>query len=248
MAGSYDVVIAAGVESMSRVPMGSNMQQGPGVPFGPTMNERYENGLVPQGISASWSPRSGASPGRNWIISPTTRTCVQHGRRRRAGSTRRSFPWTSAATATGSATPATRASAPRRRWSVSPASAGVRPRRCHHGGQLVPDIRRCRGRAHHERGEGGRTRSATDGPVPLVRPRRGRPRDHAHGSHPRHREGAGPGRARPGRHRPLRDQRGVRFGRGRLVATRPASTGRRSTSTAVPWPPATPSALPGPNC
>jgi acetyl-CoA acyltransferase len=52
MAGMYDVVIAAGVESMSRVPMGANMQQGPGVPFGPTMNERYAGGLVPQGISA----------------------------------------------------------------------------------------------------------------------------------------------------------------------------------------------------
>jgi acetyl-CoA acetyltransferase family protein len=32
--------------------MGSNMQQGPGVPFGPRMNDRYAGGLVPQGISA----------------------------------------------------------------------------------------------------------------------------------------------------------------------------------------------------
>lgn len=52
MAGAYDIVIAAGVESMTRVPMGITMQQGPGVPFGPKMNARYENGLVPQGISA----------------------------------------------------------------------------------------------------------------------------------------------------------------------------------------------------
>ncbi len=52
MAGSYDIVIAAGVEVMTRVPMGITMQQGPGVPFGPRMVERYENGLVPQGISA----------------------------------------------------------------------------------------------------------------------------------------------------------------------------------------------------
>jgi acetyl-CoA acyltransferase len=52
MAGVYDIVIAAGVESMTRVPMGITMQQGPGVPFGPRMNKRYENGLVPQGISA----------------------------------------------------------------------------------------------------------------------------------------------------------------------------------------------------
>ncbi len=52
MAGVYDVVIAAGVESMTRVPMGINMQQGPGVPFGPQMNKRYDDGIVPQGISA----------------------------------------------------------------------------------------------------------------------------------------------------------------------------------------------------
>ena len=52
MAGVYDIVIAAGVEVMTRVPMGVTMQQGPGIPFGPRMVERYENGLVPQGISA----------------------------------------------------------------------------------------------------------------------------------------------------------------------------------------------------
>jgi len=52
MAGVYDIVIAGGVESMSRVPMGITMQQGPGLPFGPKMNERYDHGIVPQGISA----------------------------------------------------------------------------------------------------------------------------------------------------------------------------------------------------
>lgn len=52
MAGAYDVVIAAGVESMTRVPMGITAEQGPGLPFGPAMMQRYANGLVPQGISA----------------------------------------------------------------------------------------------------------------------------------------------------------------------------------------------------
>jgi acetyl-CoA acetyltransferase family protein len=52
MAGAYDVVIAAGVESMTRIPMGITAQQGPGFPFGPLMLERYAHGLVPQGISA----------------------------------------------------------------------------------------------------------------------------------------------------------------------------------------------------
>jgi len=50
MAGVYDVVIAGGVESMTRVPMGSTMQQGPGFPFGPRIVGRYA--LVPQGLSA----------------------------------------------------------------------------------------------------------------------------------------------------------------------------------------------------
>jgi acetyl-CoA acyltransferase len=50
LAGAYDVVIAAGVESMTRVPMGSSLIAGQS-PFGPRMHERYPN-LVPQGISA----------------------------------------------------------------------------------------------------------------------------------------------------------------------------------------------------
>ncbi len=52
MAGVYDVVVAAGVESMSRVPMGISFSQGPGKPFGPKMTDRYDHQLVPQGISA----------------------------------------------------------------------------------------------------------------------------------------------------------------------------------------------------
>jgi acetyl-CoA acyltransferase len=51
VAGQYDVAIAGGTESMSRVPMFSNAQGGDG-PFPTGMLERYDNGLVPQGISA----------------------------------------------------------------------------------------------------------------------------------------------------------------------------------------------------
>src|SRR5215471_19958948 len=52
IAGAYDVVIAAGIESMTRVPMGSSVAEGKyGFPFGPMMTSRYPN-LVPQGISA----------------------------------------------------------------------------------------------------------------------------------------------------------------------------------------------------
>ncbi len=49
MAGAYDIVVAAGVESMTRTPMGSSLLPG-SVPFGPKMLARYD--LVPQGISA----------------------------------------------------------------------------------------------------------------------------------------------------------------------------------------------------
>ncbi|MDQ1432825.1 MAG: acetyl-CoA acyltransferase [Actinomycetota bacterium] len=49
MAGAYDAVIAAGVESMSRVPMGSSVLGAD--PFGSRMVARYPD-LVPQGISA----------------------------------------------------------------------------------------------------------------------------------------------------------------------------------------------------
>lgn len=49
-AGAYDIVIAAGVESMSRAPMGSTLQGKDHL--GPEVNARYPEGLVNQGISA----------------------------------------------------------------------------------------------------------------------------------------------------------------------------------------------------
>jgi acetyl-CoA acyltransferase len=55
IAGAYDVVVAAGVEVMTRVPMGASLAEGKyGFPFGPKVGARYEpaGGLVPQGISA----------------------------------------------------------------------------------------------------------------------------------------------------------------------------------------------------
>src|SRR5689334_11766703 len=50
ISGGYDIAIAAGVESMGRVPMGSSVLPGSD-PFG-AMSQRYPDGLVPQGISA----------------------------------------------------------------------------------------------------------------------------------------------------------------------------------------------------
>jgi acetyl-CoA acyltransferase len=50
MAGCYDIVIAAGVESMSRAPMFSATGQAD--PYGRSLARRYPDGLITQGISA----------------------------------------------------------------------------------------------------------------------------------------------------------------------------------------------------
>jgi acetyl-CoA acyltransferase len=53
IAGAYDVVVAAGVEVMTRTPMGSSIVQGMGFPFPQEQLDRYaETGLPPQGIGA----------------------------------------------------------------------------------------------------------------------------------------------------------------------------------------------------
>jgi acetyl-CoA acyltransferase len=50
IAGAYDLVVASGIENMTRVPMGSStMGQNP---FGQNLFARYEGKLVPQGVSA----------------------------------------------------------------------------------------------------------------------------------------------------------------------------------------------------
>ena len=50
MSGAMDVAIGAGVESMSRVPIGSTTEPGPGEAYGPLYKERFE--LIHQGECA----------------------------------------------------------------------------------------------------------------------------------------------------------------------------------------------------
>lgn len=53
-----DVIVAGGVESMSRVPMGSSSLRGPGTPFTPQIMERYDiisQGLAAEVIAERWS-------------------------------------------------------------------------------------------------------------------------------------------------------------------------------------------------
>jgi acetyl-CoA acyltransferase len=54
VAGAYDIVVASGVESMSRVPIGSsaNVDGVRADVAGPAVAARYPGGLIPQGVSA----------------------------------------------------------------------------------------------------------------------------------------------------------------------------------------------------
>ncbi|SHK96091.1 acetyl-CoA acetyltransferases [Pseudonocardia thermophila] len=60
MAGQYDIVIAGGVESMSRVPMGATRTSGHGQARGPRITERYgdvefSQGLAAEMVAEKWS-------------------------------------------------------------------------------------------------------------------------------------------------------------------------------------------------
>ena len=53
LAGAYDIVVAAGVEVMTRIPMGASLGEGLGSPWPKEVVDRYaETGLPPQGIGA----------------------------------------------------------------------------------------------------------------------------------------------------------------------------------------------------
>ena len=91
MAGAYDVVIAAGVENMTRVPMGASVADGKyGFPFGPMMTGRYPN-LVPQGISAELiAEKWGITREDNDAFSVAVAPARRHAPPTRAASTARS--------------------------------------------------------------------------------------------------------------------------------------------------------------
>src|SRR5277367_5751776 len=57
MSGAMDIAIGAGIESMSRVPIGSTTEPGPGEAYGPTVHSRYQfihQGLSAEEIAARW--------------------------------------------------------------------------------------------------------------------------------------------------------------------------------------------------
>lgn len=52
VSGQYDIAVAGGVESMSRVPMGAARLNGPGKPYGSRAVDRYDGAVFNQGVSA----------------------------------------------------------------------------------------------------------------------------------------------------------------------------------------------------
>ena len=93
-AGHLDVVVASGVESMSRVPMGSNLTANGFEGFSPKLYERWE--VVPQGISAEVHRRRvGAlarGPRRVLATSPTGARSPRSTRAASSGRSSRSRP------------------------------------------------------------------------------------------------------------------------------------------------------------
>src|SRR5262245_24394265 len=57
VSGQYDIVVAGGVESMTRVPMGSNRVNGPGSPYGQGLSDRYDGVKFNQGVGAEMLAR-----------------------------------------------------------------------------------------------------------------------------------------------------------------------------------------------
>ena len=118
IAGQYDVVVAGGVESMSRVPMMAVV--GESNPFGPALDSRLGGGgAATRGSAPRPSPSAGVCPAPSWTSSRWPRTRRRRRRRTRAGSPARSCrsrsptaPWSAP----------TRAFAAAARWSRWPSS------------------------------------------------------------------------------------------------------------------------------
>ena len=100
MSGAMDIVIGAGVESMSRVPIGSTTDPGPGEAYGPTVHARFE--FIHQGLSRrgdrpalghrarrdgrlrpAVAPARGAGPGRGPLRARARDPGLPRARRRR---------------------------------------------------------------------------------------------------------------------------------------------------------------------
>jgi len=114
MSGQQDVVVAGGVEVMSRVPLGA--ARGTGMPYGPQALARYDGFAFNQGISAEKIAQKWGLRGPTWTSTRCSRTSVPLRRRiaeRSTGRSCRSPPTTDRS-------PRTKASAAEARWTSLP--------------------------------------------------------------------------------------------------------------------------------
>ena len=225
MSGQQDVVVAGGVEVMSRVPLGA--ARATGMPYGPKVLARYPDFSFNQGISAEliaekwgftrtrldeYSVRSHelAAAAQDDKAFDAQIVPVFPDGSERGGRRRRRPPG-------------------QHRREAGRAQAGVRRGRRHPRRQLVTDLRRRGGAAGDGRGQRDRARADPDRALPRGRGHRGRSGADAHRSDPGHREGAAQGGRRPStRSACTRSTRRSRRSRWRgwptPVPTRPDST------------------------
>ena len=173
-AGHLDVVVAAGVEPMSRVPMGSNLGADGWSGLNEKIAERWP--IVPQGISAEVIAKE-------WGLTREALDAYSLESHRRAvacdrrGSLRaRDRPGRGRCRGRGGAVRRRRDTAPRHvAREARVAAAGVQRRRRRHCRELERDRRRGGSDARRQRGGLRRLGLEPRAPVRLVRARRGRP-------------------------------------------------------------------------
>ena len=191
MAGAMDVAIGAGVESMSRVPIGSTTEPGPGEAYGPLYLERFE--LIHQGECAE-------EIARRWKITRDEMdefALRSHQRAARATDEgrfaneivpleARVHPDVPGAAEVSGLLSRRRGHAARHlAREAGRAEAGLLRDGHGDGGDVVADLRRRGGRADHERGAGVVARPAAPGALPHLRRGGQRPPDHADGARSR---------------------------------------------------------------
>ena len=212
--GQLDLVVSAGVEMMSRVPMGSN-----GGDLSDKLLERWQ--IVPQGISAEVIAEE-------WGLSREELDAFSLESHRRAIEAIDEGRFENEIVPVEVQNPHVGTvfavdETPRRETSAE-ALAGLKPAFAggqDHGGQLEPDLRRRSRAVDRERAEGVRARPGAARGSCLVRARRGRPVPDAARQSPGLRAGTRARGDRLGRRLGHRGERGVRVGRA-PVRPRPA--------------------------
>ena len=206
MAGAYDIAVAAGVESMTRTPMGSSVVRELGYPFGPRMMKRYtETGLPGQGIGAEMIADQWDIT-REELDAFSVRSHQRAARATAEGRFENEIVPVAVRDDEGHDTDELFASDEGiRPDSTVEALAKLKPAFKEDGkvtaGNSLTDHRRFLGRPRHERGEGERVGAAPPGPLPCLRPCGRRPGHDADRAHTRHDRGPRAGQAHPRRHR-----------------------------------------------